>query len=191
MEKWIDRLTFFQRFMLSPRLVGSVTPSSPWLVSAMLDPVPWEQIGSIAELGAGTGTLTEALHQQLPPDATVMVFEKDPVMGGMLQQRYPGFRHYKDAARLPIILDETGIKQVDVIVSSLPFAAFPQAVRDTILDAVWDSLSPDGWFIAFQYSLQAKKALHKRFEEVTVSFIPWNLPPAFVYTCRNPVESRK
>lgn len=186
MKQWNDRLLFFQRFIHSPRLVGSVMPSSSRLVAAMLDPIPWNRIQSIVELGAGTGTLTRALNQRFPSGAEVLIFEKDPVMAGLLKNRFPHFDHYEDAARLPDILNETGIEYADVILSGLPFAAFSRVMRNTILDAVRDSLSPEGLFVTFQYSLQAKKALEQRFEQVQIRFTPWNIPPAFVYVCRVP-----
>ena len=35
----------------------------------------------------------------------------------------------------------------------------------------------------FQYSLNAKDLLYKKFSSVDITFTPLNLPPAFVYHC--------
>jgi len=83
-------------------------------------------------------------------------------------------------------LARSGIEagQVDVIISGLPFAVLPQSLRDEILTGVYRALKPNGIFVTFQYSLQMKKQLVKLFDSVDLSFVPLNIPPAFVYRCQ-------
>jgi phospholipid N-methyltransferase len=76
------------------------------------------------------------------------------------------------------------IEQLDCIINGLPFSNFPQAMRDKLIGQIVISLKNDGLFIAFQYSLQMKKQLSKHFEIEKITFVPMNVPPAFVYVCR-------
>jgi phospholipid N-methyltransferase len=62
-------------------------------------------------------------------------------------------------------------------------ANFPETLTQTILKASKDALLPNGKYIQFQYSLQAKKEIETIFGEAQISFTPLNFPPAFVYTC--------
>ena len=50
-----EKMLFIKKFVSEPRIIGSITPSSPQLVASMLCNVDWERVGAIAEFGAGTG----------------------------------------------------------------------------------------------------------------------------------------
>lgn len=47
------------------------------------------------------------------------------------------------------MVSEAGIHEVDCILSGLPFANFPQTLRDDILEGVVDTLKPGGVFVGF------------------------------------------
>lgn len=178
--KW----TFFYKFLQSPKDVGSVIPSSSFLTERMLRPIDWAGTRAIAELGAGTGVFTKAIHAQVRPGTKVAVFEKDEQMRGRLAEEYPEFSCFDNAGSLTGALRSMGLERVDCIVSGLPFANFAPEQREKILGEVQAALRPGGLFIAFQYSLQMKPLLQKRFDHVSISFVPWNIPPAFVYLCK-------
>lgn len=179
----IERAIFFHKFTKSPRSIGSVIPSSVFLAHAVIRPIDWENVRSIVELGAGTGVFTRYIEQFRRPDCTGVIFEQDREMGGRLAQSYPGLYHHCRAEEVYPVVRQLGISEVDCILSGLPFANFPQSLRDRILDGVVDSLKPGGMFIAFQYSQQMKSQLCRRFSRVDISFVPLNIPPAFVYYC--------
>lgn len=82
---------FLARFFRSPLQIGSVIPSSQKLVQAMLSPVPWNQIDTVVELGAGTGVITQALKKYHKPGTETFIFENDPVLQSLLRRRYPEF----------------------------------------------------------------------------------------------------
>ena len=48
-----EKMLFIKKFVAEPRMIGSITPSSPQLVASMLCNVDWDKIGCIAEFGAG------------------------------------------------------------------------------------------------------------------------------------------
>ncbi|SFJ15932.1 class I SAM-dependent methyltransferase [Thermoflavimicrobium dichotomicum] len=184
MQSFIHRLQFFSRFILSPRTIGSITPSSKYLVNALIKPVPWHEIDTIVELGAGTGVVTEHIVKKAKPACKTIIFELDAQLRQSLQERFPHHIHCMNAEKMSDELRQLGVDQVDCIISCLPFACFSPEVRNQILDEVQKVLTPDGLFIAYQYSLQMKSTLQNRFQQVDIHFVPFNLPPAFVYTCR-------
>ena len=85
--------------------------------------------------------------------------------------------------------EDSSAPLLDGVISGLPFANFPPSLRDLILDNVRSALKPQGKFIAFQYSLRLKSRLEKRFEKVTTSLVPLNVPPAFVHVCEGPRDN--
>ncbi|MED1947678.1 MULTISPECIES: class I SAM-dependent methyltransferase [Brevibacillus] len=179
-----DRLMFFYNFLRSPGQVGSITPSSRALCKQMVAPIDWEQAHTIVELGAGTGIFTKWIEQKKKTEAVLVSFEKETKMRKRLEPLFPDVRFHEDAVDLDRVLTEAGLGKADCILSGLPFANFPQELRDQIMDQVYHALKPGGVFVAFQYSLQMKKQLSSVFEQVSVKMVPLNLPPAFVYICR-------
>lgn len=182
-------LTFLQRFVRNPKYVGSMIPSSSFLARKMVAPIQWNHIQSIAELGAGTGAITRYIKPRVTKSTNVLLFEMDAKMRRILQLEFPDFDCHANALNLTGILDQKGIGQLDCMISGLPFFNFSPELRNLLLDQITRSLKPGGLFIAFQYSLQMKKALSDAFEIANIDFTPFNLPPAFVYVCRKRMNS--
>jgi phospholipid N-methyltransferase len=187
----MDRMAFLLRFFRSPRMIGSITPSSAHLVRAMLDPIPWERVNTVVELGAGTGVITDALVQRTRPESRVIVFEQDSHLRESLSHRFPYLHHADHAEKLGEVLERHGIRQADCILSSLPFTNFPKRIRQVILNEVTERLAPDGMFVAYQYTLHMLPLLRERFHHVSFRWVLWNLPPAFVYVCSKPKTQEK
>ncbi|KLU65830.1 methyltransferase small domain protein [Desulfosporosinus acididurans] len=179
-----NKLFFLRKFIESPFQIGSVTPSSKFLAAKMLEPLDWRSIRSIAELGAGTGVFTKYIDSFKHPDCKAAVFEKDHEMRCKLKTCYPEMMYFEDALALSEQLQAAEIGSLDAVVSGLPFTLFEASVRKRIIDGVINSLKPNGIFVTFQYSLQMKTMLMNNFSQVEISFVPLNIPPAFVYVCR-------
>jgi phospholipid N-methyltransferase len=175
----LDQLLFLRKFIASPRTMGSIAPSSAFLAYTMLKDIDWEKCDTILELGAGTGVFTAIINDKANGEA--FIFENDQEMNEKLQNQYPKLSYFRDARELSVALEG---KKADYIISSLPFANFSETLQHQLLDEIQTSLKPGGTFITYQYSLQLKKKLKRRFQHVAISFQPINLPPAFVYRCR-------
>jgi phospholipid N-methyltransferase len=178
-----EGVVFLRRFVRAPRQVGSVIPSSPFLTKAVMNKIAWDDVRHVAELGAGTGVFTRAIVRNLRAEGNVLVFEIDPTLRNIIEKEHGGLKVYGDARELPEVMTDRNIRQLDCIVSSLPFAVLPPRMTASILDAVDKCLKPGGKLVAYQYSKHMKPYLEKRFESVKISFVLRNVPPAFVYEC--------
>ncbi len=179
-----ERVAFLSKFIMEPKKIGSITPSSTFLTKRMLGKLPWDNIETLVELGAGTGVFTNYISANKKESCQVLVIEQDLKMQEALRIKYPAFYFGVKAEKLDWLLQSYDLPQVDCIVSGLPFAVFPEFQRHSIMAAVNRSLKPGGTFIAFQYSLQMRKTLKAYFSELEIGFVPLNMPPAFVYFCR-------
>lgn len=179
-----DRVVFLGKFLQAPLKIGSVTPSSSCLVAALLAPIPWKRTLAIVELGAGTGVITREILRRLPPGGKAFVFEQEAGLRATLRKDFPGFVVEAYAEQLGEVITRAGIQQVDCVVSGLPFTTLPEEARQTILAGVLQVLKPEGLFIAFQYSLHMRGRFSSHFAEVTLRYVPLNVPPAVVYCCR-------
>lgn len=65
-------------------------------------------------------------------------------------------------------IKELQIEKVDYVLSGLPFTSLPTEVSSRILSSVMESLSEDGEFITFQYSLARKAFIQTFFQEISL-----------------------
>lgn len=180
-----QRLRFLRSFVRHPRQVGSVIPTSGRAVRAMLDLVQLEKASCVVEMGAGTGPHTREILARLAPDATFLAFEIDPVLAAGLERDLPDPRIQvicDSAENVDSYLDG---RRADVVVSAIPFTSLPEKVRHGVLAAARDSLADDGTLLVLQYSPFMKSQLESTFDSVEWHFMPFNVPPAFLFACRD------
>jgi len=178
-----SRVAFLHKFILEPRKIGSITPSSSFLTNTMLANLPWDHMETIVELGAGTGVFTHFIAEHKKESCQVLVIERDFNMRKRLRITHPAFHYGAKAEKLDWLLYRHNLPPADCMISGLPFAAFSESLRNKIIATVYRSLKPGGIFVAFQYSLQMRKTFKACFHKVSIDFVPLNMPPAFVYYC--------
>ncbi|MBD1372098.1 phospholipid methyltransferase [Hazenella sp. IB182357] len=178
-----NHMRFFSAFLKYPRIIGSVAPSSSFLTNEMFKFVNWHKTNTIVELGAGTGVFTERINTCKSSQCTAMIFEFDNHLRGNLQDRFKELFFYSNAKLLMTTLKQNNISSVDVIISGLPFTNFSNQETSEILYNVHQTLRSGGLFVAFQYYPTIYTQLNQVFNQVTMSHIKLNFPPAFVYTC--------
>lgn len=183
----MEFLTFITQFAKHPGMVGSIIPSSQFLIRRMLAPVNWSEASVIIELGCGTGVITQEIIRLHKEQSQIMLFERNVHFRSLLMKRYPALPIYKEAQTLGYILQSQN-KKADVIISSLPFSNFSDEKQESILQVVYDALTDQGLFITYQYSLQMKQKLEHCFSKISVSKEWINIPPAWVYTCKKEME---
>lgn len=184
--------TFLREFIFHPREVGSLIPSSKALARALVEEAKLHGAKALAELGTGIGVVTEEIERMRPPSARFFALEVNPRLYEVTGKRCPTVNVYCDSAlQLRPYLEREGIKKLDTIISSLPWASFDDTEQDALLDVITMSLRPGGRFVTFAYLIglalpQAKRfrtELVKRFSSVTMPQIIWgNMPPALIYS---------
>jgi phospholipid N-methyltransferase len=178
---------------------GAISPSSRYLVNAMLDPLPFARIRVALEFGPGTGAMTHSLLERLPSDAKLLVFEINPRFYQCLRESISDPRMVlinSSVENLQTELERRGIGQVDAVVSSLGLAFIPEQSRQTLFQHLLPHFHERSIFTQYQYvhGMQFQKGrlqrfnlralLNRYFDSVQMK-IEWrNLPPAFVFTCR-------
>ena len=183
----MPKSSFLKQFFKQKKMVGSIAPSSRFLSAKMLNHLPLKQAKFIVELGPGNGVFTEKILAKMGDDSQLLVIELNEEFHKVLSTKitHPNFNLFHDSAdQLGVLLQKMGGDKADIIISSLPLANFPIDLRDSLLDIIQTFLKDDGYFVQFQYSLQAKKYIKKRFPNTKINFTPLNLPPAFVYSCQ-------
>lgn len=183
-----DAAAIVRAFAAHPGQVGEIIPTSRRTAAAMLDMArtDWRQARLVVELGAGTGAFTEQILLRAGPGTRVLAFEIDPVLAARLQARFAA------DTRLEVTSDSAedlarhlAGRSPDAVVSALPLTTLPGPVRDRILGAVALSLGA-GTLLAIQYSTARQADLERLFAEVQRHWSPANVPPAFLYACRQP-----
>jgi len=168
-------------------MVGSVVPSSKFLSRKMLDHLNFKSANLVVELGPGTGVFTERIIEKLGKESTLLIIELNDTFYKDLKKRITDKRvHIRkgSASELQKFMKELGIEKADFIVSSLPLAIIPNILRKRIIIEIKHQLEKNGEFIQFQYTLQSLKLFKKVFKQVSIRHCLFNMPPAFVYSCK-------
>ncbi|GAA5172924.1 MULTISPECIES: class I SAM-dependent methyltransferase [Halomonadaceae] len=177
---------FASNFFKHPKMLGSIIPSSPFLVRRMLGHVDWERTRVLVEYGPGIGTFTREILRQMHPDAVLLVIETNKDFVEYINSAYADPRMqvvHGSAADIQRVLGERGLGAVDYVIAGIPFSTLPAAMRESILDATRQVISPDGTFLLYQFSPNILPALRKTFSKVTREFEPMNFLPAHFYRC--------
>ncbi len=181
---------FFRESLRQWRIVGSLAPSSRALARAMALQMNPTQAQVVVELGPGDGIITQYLLERLQPEARLIVVEINPVFVERIRARFQDERLliiHDSAAYLSRHFQQLGIESADYFVSALPFTTLPPTLARHIVRACYHQLRPGGRFIQFHYVPFMARFYRRIFERVTMQWVAWNFPPAFVLTCeKNP-----
>jgi phosphatidylethanolamine/phosphatidyl-N-methylethanolamine N-methyltransferase len=148
----MSALTFLNEFFRNWKTVGAIAPSSPALAARMMESAEVWRAERVLELGPGTGALTQGIADVMPADSSYLGIELSVPFVEQLRKRFPKMRFEQGAAQEFVfdgVLSET--EAVDVIISGLPWTAFPECLQEAILDHVLPRLAPGGRFATFAY----------------------------------------
>lgn len=177
------RAEFFKSWLLDPIGVASIAPSGRLLARLMA-----EDIGAgsrVIELGAGTGTLTQALLDNGVEPRDLHLVEQNPGFVRILRRRFPDTEVAEiDAGAIGTHFEPLA-GSVDYVVSGLPIVWLGRDLKRRILGEAFELLAPWGRFHQFTYlgrppvgnGLLRSLGLRARL----AGFAPFNVPPAFVY----------
>ncbi len=173
---------FIKGWIRNPLAMGALAPSGKSLAKLMARDVgPGSRV---LELGAGTGTVTEALLANGVAPADLYLVERDRQFVKILERRFPRCHIVAaDALELDSPCDAEG--SFDFVVSGLPLLCFSPDKRYRILQRALRLLKTHGQLHQFTYAgrCPVDKDLRAllRVDSALLGIAPFNLPPAFVY----------
>jgi phospholipid N-methyltransferase len=177
---------FTRNFFKSPAMLGSVVPSSSFLVNDMMNQVDWNRARVVVEYGPGVGTFTREILRRMRPDAVLVAIELNTDFVEYLtdQVRDPRFRVvHGSAARVRSILAEQGLAPADYIISGLPYRNMTDSLRREILNESRLALKAEGSMVLFQYTRKLQPYLESSFSSVKRDFQLFNILPALIFHC--------
>jgi phospholipid N-methyltransferase len=183
-----DRGLFLKKFLQKGRVISSAVPSSRSLVEGMLRHIDFTRPGTIVELGAGTGPVTEQVMERLQGFHRFVAIENDPDFCSVLRRRFPEVTLLQmDATKVAEPLRRIGIERVDYVLSGLPAPNLPARGAVRLWKWLRRSLSPEGRFIQITIAPLVYRAFYDRlFERVDYRMVWFNVPPGGVYCCSRP-----
>ena len=181
-----QRLLFARTFFRHPLMLGSVIPSSRFLIREVLDPIHWGRAQVIVEYGPGVGTITGEILARMRPNATLIAIETNPDFVRYLRSTYPDERLHVvqgSAADVRTILRDHGFESASYIISGIPFSTLPAPARERILRDTRAALEPGGSFLVYQFSARVLADLKRIFGDVERGFQLLNILPAHLFFC--------
>ncbi len=184
-----EALLFASNFLRHPNMLGSIIPSSRFLVDQVLESIDWGRARVIVEYGPGVGTFTCEILRRMRCDAQLVAIETNRDFVRFLQKTFPDPRLHvvhDSATQIQPVLRRLALPPPLYIISGIPLGSMPEAVRTDIAEKSRAALEPGGAFLVYQFTARALPALQRTFGEVRRSFERRNFPPAQLFLCTAP-----
>jgi phospholipid N-methyltransferase len=181
-----DALLFASNFLRHPNMLGSIIPSSRFLVDQVLRPVDWARARVIVEYGPGVGTFTAEILRRMRSDAQLVAIETNRDFVRFLQRQLPDPRLHvvlDSAAEVQAVLTRLALPAARYIISGIPLGSMPEPVRTDIAQKSRAALEPGGSFLVYQFTARTLPALQRTFGDVRCSVERRNFPPAQLFVC--------
>ncbi len=177
-------ISFLAQSFKDFRTTGSFLPSQRFLINKLIEPVDMNA-SCVIELGAGEGCVTRGLEKKLCDKTLILSFEVNSKLMALNKSKRPKTILIEDLAQnLKYHIQKHNISHIDYVISSLPLASLGKNETRKILSIIAKNMTPEGKFIQYQYLLLNRKDLEKNFSNISIQFVPLNIPPAFVYVCK-------
>jgi phospholipid N-methyltransferase len=180
------RLLFARTFLKNPVMLGSVIPSSRFLIKGVLEPIEWARASVLVEYGPGVGTITGEILNRMRPEAKLIIIEMNGELVRFLRETFNDPRLAVidgSAANVRKILAEHGYDGADYIISGIPLGSMPITVREHIVRETKEALAPGGAFIVYQFTSRVLPELQRVFEVVKRGREWLNVLPAHLFFC--------
>jgi phospholipid N-methyltransferase len=181
-----DRWLFARNFLRHPLMLGSLIPSSRFLVNAVLAPIDWSRARVIVEYGPGVGTFTAEILRRMRSDARLMVIETNLDFVRFIDSTFADRRlsvEHDSAENVQRLLQRHGLARAGHIISGIPLGSMPKALQSAISVASRDALEAGGVFHVYQFTSRVLPVLRETFPEVRRGFEIRNIPPGQWFRC--------
>jgi phospholipid N-methyltransferase len=177
---------FARNFFKHPAMLGSVIPSSSFLVNDVLNHVNWESARVLVEFGPGVGTMTQEILRRMRPDAVLIAIELNPDFVSFLQEKIcdPRLRVVNaSAADVRRVLAAMDLGHADYIISGIPYTNMPDDIRRDIMQESRAALHNKGALLIYQFTRTVLPYLESHFGNIEQGFQFWNILPARIFHC--------
>ncbi|MGH2643717.1 MAG: class I SAM-dependent methyltransferase [Chitinophagaceae bacterium] len=159
--------------------VGSLVPSSHFLVRRIIREIDFSGQVKILELGAGNGVITKGLLNQMSDNSILYSYENNASLITLLE----GIEDNRLIVKGESVSNLNALEDnyFDVVISSLPLANLNNRFKYNIYKDVRSKLKESGTFIQYQYLLSDYKRIERYFRNCHLGFCLLNIPPAFIY----------
>ncbi len=179
-------LFFARNFFKHPRMLGSIIPSSGFLVKHLIDLIDFDRARFVVEYGPGIGNITKELLHRMQPDAQLIAIEMNEDFVDYLKEelRDPRLHVIRGSAEeVSDVLASLSLAHADYIISTIPYSTMPAPLRNRILHESRRVLHPEGAFVVAQFTRTVLRYLEPIFRRVDQDFEPLNIPPALLFYC--------
>src|SRR5438874_3238900 len=83
---------FAANFFKHPMQLGSLVPSSRYLVDNLLSRIDWNRARVVVEYGPGIGNMTQEILKRMHPDAVLVAIEMNPEFVRFIRREVPDAR---------------------------------------------------------------------------------------------------
>lgn len=178
-----DTLLFFRQLITRPLQISAIAPSSRYLAKAMAAGL--QPTDRVVEFGPGTGVLTRAILAAGVRPAALTLFEFNPDFVTHLRRSFPGATVLNAGAQTAPTHVKPG---VNAVISGLPLLSMPLEIRESIVKAAFDILSPNGTYVQFTYGprppVSDAQIARLGLKVEQTAYVLFNLPPARVFVFR-------
>jgi phospholipid N-methyltransferase len=184
-------LLFGRNFIKHPKMLGSLIPSSRFLVNKVLNEVDWARARVFLEYGPGVGTFTTEILRRMRPDAVVIALETNADFVRFLRGKIHDDRLHVvhgSAVEADAALARLNQTHADYVISGIPYTTIPREVRELILRKTHSVLHPTGAFLVYQFTRTVLPHLQQVFGRVREDFEPLNVMPARLFFCRHDTD---
>jgi phospholipid N-methyltransferase len=181
-----ERLLFARNFLQHPRLLGSLIPSSRFLVERLLGKIDWQRARTIVEYGPGVGTFTGPMLARMMPRARLLAFEMNHEFVRYLTRNILDPRLHVVHASAESVqgeLDRLKLDGADYIISGIPFTTMPVGLREAIMRESRAALNPGGAVLVYQFTRSVLPCLQAYFSSIDQDFELRNILPARLFYC--------
>lgn len=175
----------YVKVFLDDRNIGSVTPSSKYLIERLVKSARLADAKVVIEYGPARGVVTKHILKKMRPDAKLIAVEFNEKFYNDFVKlvRDPRLIAVRgDVRQIDKILAEHGLSEADVVISGVPFSLFSGRDRHVILTKTSDLLKAGGRFVAFGYTTHLIPMLKDYFSSFDIQFEVRNIPPSFIFT---------
>ena len=181
-----EKILFFSTFIKYPKEIGSVIPSSKFLINEILKNIDFKNARYIVEYGSGTGRITAEILIRARKDAKILCFETNKKFYTYLKKKINDERLIiinDSAENIKKYIKKFSIPKIDYVISGLPFSSLTVNKKCVIIEETKDTLKSEGKFVIYQFLNNFKKHLYNYFSKISIKYVPLNIPPCFVYVC--------